>query len=227
MTTPAITVGPDATFGDIVDLLLVHEISGLPVVDGEGRLLGIVTEADLVSKEAYGHRRRRSLELLADYLRGHDPQWVRKAGGRTASEVMTTSPAFAAPGDDVAVAARRMLEGRHKRLPVVDGGRVVGIVSRRDLLTPLHRSDDAIGADLRAMLADPLRVPERLDVETHVAHGVVTLSGAAEWPSDVRVLEAVVAGVPGVVAVDSAVTSRQGADPSIDRIYRSDPQHRA
>ena len=125
---------PRTSFAEIVDSLLRHEISGLPVVDGAGHLLGIVTEADLVSKEAYGQRRRRALGLLADYFRGRDPQWVRKSAGLTAHELMTVVPDTAAPDEDLAEAARRMLERHHKRLPVVDGGRIVGILSRHDLL---------------------------------------------------------------------------------------------
>jgi CBS domain-containing protein len=74
---------------------------------------------------------------VADYLRGRDPQWVRKAAGRTAAEVMDAAPRFATPDDDVSDAARWMLEDGHKRLPVVEDGRVVGIVARHDLLTAL------------------------------------------------------------------------------------------
>lgn len=138
MTADVVTVGPTASFAEVVDCLLSHEISGLPVVDNGGRLLGIVTEADLVSKEAYGQRRRRALGLLADYFRGRDPQWVRKSAGLTAHELMTVVPDTAAPDEDIAEAARRMLERHHKRLPVVDeDGRVVAIVSRHDLLRGL------------------------------------------------------------------------------------------
>jgi CBS domain-containing protein len=81
MTAPAITVGPDAPFVQIVDALLVNDISGVPVTDDDGRLLGVVSEADVVTKEAYGHRRRRALGLVADYLRGRDPQSVRSRQG--------------------------------------------------------------------------------------------------------------------------------------------------
>ncbi len=124
MTTPAITVGPDTPFAEIVDRLLSNDISGLPVVDDDGRLVGIVTEADLVSKEAYDHRRRRALGLVADYLRGRDPQWVRKAAGQTAADLMTAAPATASHEEGLAAASRRLLEEHHKRLPVVDDGRI-------------------------------------------------------------------------------------------------------
>jgi CBS domain-containing protein len=139
MTTDVLTVGPEASFAEIVDALLTRGVSGLPVVDDSGRLLGIVTEADLVSKEAYGPGRRRALGLLADYFRGRDPQWVRKSSGLTASELMTAAPDSVAPDDDLVEAARRMLERHHKRLPVLVDGRVVGILSRHDLLRSLGR----------------------------------------------------------------------------------------
>jgi CBS domain-containing protein len=135
MTTDVVTVGSDATFGEMVDRLLSHDVSGLPVIDADGMLLGIVTEADLVSREAYGPERRRPLGLAVDYLRGRDPAWVRKASATTAREVMTTVVTTASPDDELRVAARRMLESGYKRLPgVAADGRLVGIVSRRDVL---------------------------------------------------------------------------------------------
>lgn len=140
MTTAVVTIGADAAYADIVDCLLRHGISGVPVVDGTGRLLGIVTEADLVSKEAY-EPRRRALGLLADYLRGRDPQWVRKAGGLTAAELMTAAADTASPDEDLTEVARKMLERHHKRLPVVVDGKVVGIVSRQDLLRAFGERD--------------------------------------------------------------------------------------
>jgi CBS domain-containing protein len=138
MSTDVVTIGPDVPYTDVVDCLLNHGISGLPVVDDTGRLLGIVTEADLVSKEAYAPRRR-ALGLLADYFRGRDPQWVRKSAGLTAREVMTAAADVCTPDEDLGEAARRMLERHHKRLPVVVDGRLVGIVARRDLLRGFGR----------------------------------------------------------------------------------------
>ena len=210
MTTPAVTAGPDTPFPELVDTLLAHAVSGLPVVDADGRLAGIVTEADLVSKEAYGHRRRRALGVLADLLRGRQPDWVAKGAGRTARDVMTAAVSVATADEELAVAARRMLEGGHKRLPVVDGdGRVVGIVSRHDVLRPFRRSDDEITVDVERLLADVRRVPETHAVSASVRAGVVTLTGTVQWPSDRALLEAVVARVPGVVAVDPDVEARE------------------
>lgn len=223
MTSPVITIGPDATFADTVEQLLVHDISGVPVAHPDGTLLGIVTEADLVSKEAYGYRRRRALGLLVDLFRGRDPQWVRKCAGLTAREVMTAAPLTASPDEELAVAARRMLETKHKRLPVVENGRIVGMLSRHDLLRAYDRDDEEIARDVKVLLADPLRVPETHHAEATVAHGVVSLFGTVQWPSDRPLLEAIVANVPGVVAVDNQLHAREAAPrssgPSIPPIY--------
>ncbi|MBN2623451.1 MAG: CBS domain-containing protein [Acidimicrobiales bacterium] len=139
MTTDVVTVGPGASYGEIADRLLAHDISGLPVIDDDGTLVGMVTEADLVSREAYGPDRRRPLGLILDYLRDRDPAWVRKASGRVAGELMTRVVDTASPDDELRVTAQRMLETEHKRLPVVaTDGRLVGIVSRRDVLASVY-----------------------------------------------------------------------------------------
>src|SRR4051794_21159360 len=110
MTTDVRTVTPETPFPVIVETLLEYDISGLPVVDEDGALLGIVTEADLITKEAYDDGRRRHLSLLRDHLVGRRPEWIGKAGARVASDLMTREVATAAPDDDLAAAARRMLE---------------------------------------------------------------------------------------------------------------------
>jgi CBS domain-containing protein len=216
MSSPAITAGPEATFAELAQLLLVNDISGLPVVDADGALVGIVTEADLVAKEAYGFRRRRSLGLIADFLRDRDPEWVRKGSGRTAREVMTASPTTVSPDDDLAVAARRMLEEKHKRLPVVEGGRVVGLLSRHDLLRPFSRSDRELLSEIESLLQDVWRVPERHGVAASVSAAVVSLEGTTQWPSDAAIIERLVAAIPGVVAVDSHLVPRE-PEPTLGR----------
>ena len=140
MTTGVLTVRPTATFHEIVALLLDYEISGLPVVDPDGVLVGIVSEADLISKEAYDDgagNRRRPLGLLLDHLHGRDAEWVNKAAARNAQELMTSPVRTVSPDEDLATAARIMLESRVKRLPVVLDGKLVGILARHDLLRPL------------------------------------------------------------------------------------------
>ena len=107
MSAPVVTVGPDATFHEVVGRLLDNDISGVPVVDPTGRLLGIVTEADLVSNEAYGYRRRRALALVGDFLLGRNPAWVAKSSARTAAELMSGVTSTARPDEDRPQARQR------------------------------------------------------------------------------------------------------------------------
>jgi CBS domain-containing protein len=199
MTTAVITVEPTTTFKETAERLLDYGISGLPVVDG-GRLVGLVTEADLMSKEAFGSRTRRPLEAVIDLLKG-DRRWAGKAPGLTASEVMTTDLVTARPDEDIRVAARRMLERGVKRLPVVEGERLVGIVSRHDLLRLFHRSDTAVAAEIEAKLASARYAPEDHEVTFSVEDGVVTLEGKVILEGELAVVEGLAWHVPGVVHV--------------------------
>lgn len=210
MTTPAVTVTAGTPFPDLVDCLLTRGITGVPVVDDAGTLVGIVTDGDLVPKEAYGGHKRRLLELLADLVSGGETRWVVKARGRTAEHLMSRNVTTIGPDADLRTAARRMVESGVKRLPVVDGAeRVLGIVSRRDLLQVLHRSDEEIRAEIEGMLADPRRAPDDLDVAVTVEDGVVTLTGSALFPQDVAVLTAMTWRVPGVVDVHNRTEARE------------------
>jgi CBS domain-containing protein len=225
MTTNVVTVGPDAGFREIVDLLLTDDISGVPVVDSDGRLLGIITESDLITKEAKEPDRprpRRHLSMLRDHLLGRGHDWVDKAGATTAAQLMTTPVDTVSPDDPIGVAARVVLERHRKLLPVVRDGRLVGIVSRKDLLKPYHRSDADIAADLQATLNDPLYAPEGLDVKAEVKNGVVSLDGATQWPSDIDVVRSIVIRVPGVVAVESHLEPRE-SNPDPDGAKLGDP----
>ena len=216
MTTPVVTVSPETTFPDLVDRLLEHGISGLPVVDADNQLVGIVTEADLITKEAYGGERRRALAALADLVGGGHTRWAPKGQGATAAQVMTMPVHTARPSESVRAAARRMIEERVKRLPVVDDGRVVGILSRTDLLRLLHRSDDELRDEVAKLLADPLWSPEGHAVEAAVDDGIVALTGTVRYPMDIAVMTSIVWQVPGVVDVQNRVTPRE-ADPTVSR----------
>lgn len=216
MSATVVSVGPEASFHEVVNALLDHDISGVPVVDASGRLLGMVTEADLMSKEAYGYRRRRALALIGDYLLGRNPAWVSKSSARRAKELMSGMTTTAGPDEELGAVARRMLERGLKRVPVVEDGRLVGIVSRHDLLGPFHRPDAALRASVAEVLADPIRVPETHQVQPVVTDGVVTLNGSVQWPRDSHLVEAMVARVPGVVAVDNHLVARE-PEPRLDR----------
>jgi CBS domain-containing protein len=211
MTSPVITVSPDATFGEILDQLYTHGVNAVPVVDEDDTLLGIVTETDLITKEAYTDGRRRHLGVLRDHLAGREPGWVRKSAAQSAIGLMSSPVTCAAPEDDLARAARTMLEGRHKQLPVLKEGRLVGIVARRDLLAPFHRPDGAIAEDVELILADPIRSPEAHEIQATVRNGILTLSGTTRWPADAEAIVAMLARVRGVAGVHNHLTAREPA----------------
>ncbi|MEU6747803.1 CBS domain-containing protein [Spirillospora sp. NPDC046719] len=192
MTSDVVTVSPDDGFRDVIAALADREISGAPVVDGEGRLVGVVTEADLLRKAAAGREgpgRKRRLERQG-------------AGATTAGEAMSSPPVTTTADAPVAEAARSM--GRHgfKRLPVVDpDGRPVGIVSRADLLSVFLRTDAEIHDEviheivIQSLWLDPA------EVEVDVRDGVVALRGRVPVASLVPIAERLTASVDGVVKV--------------------------
>jgi len=186
MTSPVVTVTPDASLKDAAAALVRHGINAMPVVDDGRRLVGIVSEADLLRPE-HPH--------AAGAGRGSPA--ARKAP-RTVREVMTRA-VYTMPEDaDAAAAARLMLRHGLKSVPVVAGDIVVGIVARRDLLRLVARSDQDIHADLERRLKEEVGALQRLGI--HVSDGVVTFRGPVGAPA--RELSKVLArAVPGVVEV--------------------------
>lgn len=207
MTKDIVSAEPGTPFKTIVERLVLSGVSGLPILDESGTLVGIVTEADLASKEAYGVRGRRRLALLADVLAA--PRWMPKAFGRVASDIMTKEVVTCAPGEDVRIATRRMLERGVKRMPVVQSGSVVGMVSRQDILRTLIRPDEAIDASVGEVLrANPNR-PDDAHVTHSVQDGIVTLGGDVRYAWDGPIVMSLVRNVDGVIDVISHMHSRE------------------
>jgi CBS domain-containing protein len=203
MTTAVIAVGPEASFHELVGLMLDHGVSGIPVVDGSRRPIGIVSEADLVSKEAYGARRR-LLDVAAAAVFRAENTWAVKARGMTARELMSAPVRTARIDELVQLAAGRMVTTGVKRLPVVDDdGRLVGIVSRSDVLQLFHRPDRLVMIDIECVLRDPLLVPDDHEVTATVHEGTVTVTGRVSAVSHRHLLEAALREVPGVIEVDT------------------------
>jgi CBS domain-containing protein len=149
------------------------------------------------------------VQVLVDVL-GGDARWTHKATGLTAESVMTPRPFAIGPYDDAAFAARRMLEHRVKRLPVVDHDNcVVGMLSRHDLLRVFDRPDADITVDLRDRLASPRYAPEAHEVSFTVDRGVVRLEGTVLHPRDRSVVEGLARAIPGVVAVETTLVARE------------------
>ena len=205
MTEEVISARPDASFKQVVELMTVYDISGIPIVDGDGRLLGIVTEADLLAKEARtGARRPRLVAYLADLVGTQNAIEAHKAEGRTASELMTSELVTARPDEELRKAARRMATEGVKRLPVTDtDGALVGMLSRHDVIHAFDRSDGNLLESVERFLHENLFVQPEAGIDVAVADGIVTLDGWVRYDGDRRVAEALTASVDGVVGVDN------------------------
>ncbi|MFC3587529.1 CBS domain-containing protein [Streptantibioticus rubrisoli] len=204
MTKDVAAVRLHTPYREIVRILQERKISALPVLDDDGKLTGVVSEADLLDKTSGEERPTGPLSGLR--RRSHRGP---KATGLTAGAIMTAPAITVNAAASVAAAARIMARRGVKRLPVVDDqGRLVGIVSRRDLLRLYLRSDDEIREEIqrdvfmRVLWADP----ENIDIKVH--DGVVTLTGMLEQRSAIPVAERLSHAVGGVVDVDNQLTYR-------------------
>jgi CBS domain-containing protein len=144
MDTSPITVAPDASVEEVVGAMREHELPGVPVVDGDGRCVGIVTEADLVLPDDEGDLHiPHYINLFGGTVflepLGRFEQRLRKAFASKATDLMTSDPDTVAPETTVQEAARLIHESGHNRLPVVDDSRLVGVVTRLDVLGALAR----------------------------------------------------------------------------------------
>jgi CBS domain-containing protein len=138
------TVSPDTPVEEVIRLLAENELPGLPVVDGDGSCVGIVTEADLVIADEQGDLHLPHYinlfggVVFLEPLRRFEDR-LRKAFAATAADMMTRAPTVVAPDTSAREAARIVSESGHNRLPVVEDGRLVGVVSRADVLGALSR----------------------------------------------------------------------------------------
>lgn len=206
MRTDVVTAAPGDDFKELVECMLARNVSCLPVVDEEGHVLGVVSETDLLAAEAFDGEKRSALALLGAALRGHDAWLVSKSGSRLARDLMTRDVVSTHADEDTRVAARRMLDWAVNHLPVLEDGRLAGIVSRQDLLRLFRRTDHGIQAEIMSAL------PPGTHVAVHVRHGVVSLVGTVNHAHDAEALESLVKSVDGVVAVDADLGVREGQE---------------
>ncbi|WP_432193196.1 CBS domain-containing protein [Streptomyces sp. bgisy027] len=197
MTTDVVNVRQDAAFADIAKLLAEHGITAVPVVDDADRPVGVVSEADLLRKEA--------ARLDADWLLPtlHPQPADRDKAEATTAEGLMTSPAVTArPEWTVVEAARAMERGGVKRLPVVDdAGRLIGVISRADLLRVFLRGDRAVREEITGdVLIRTLGIAPDA-VTAHVVDSRVTLRGIVERRSMIPVAVRLCRSVDGVVEV--------------------------
>ncbi|MGW7517727.1 CBS domain-containing protein [Streptomyces sp. NPDC054796] len=198
MTQTVVAVGRNAAFKEIVRTLEQWKVSAVPVLEGEGRVVGVVSEADLLPKEEYrdlapenGSRR---LDALA------------KAGASTAGELMSAPAVTVRANASLPEAARIMARRQVKRLPVINAsGFLEGLVSRSDLLKVFLRHDKEIAAEVEEQLRHLFPVPVA-PLHVTVREGVVTLTGTVRDASLVPVAGHLARAVEGVVGVDCRLT---------------------
>lgn len=206
MTAPVLSVRPETPLKEVARLFLDRRISGVPVTDAEGRVLGIVSEADFLIKErgATGgrDRGRRPLAWLFGDERSASEQ--AKVHAATAGEAMT-GPALTICADcPLRDAASLMIDRQVNRLPVVDDDRLVGIVTRADLVGAFVRPDEDLARIISdEVVRDTMWIdPQRVSVD--VSEGVVRLSGAVDRRSTAEILTKLAGQVDGVVGVEAA-----------------------
>jgi CBS-domain-containing membrane protein len=196
MTTQVVAVKRDATFKEMAAVLRRFQVSALPVIDDDQRVIGVVSEADLLAKEALNGGYSGTLTAMLHYRENE------KARGITAGDLMTHPAVTVTPEDSVECAARLMYAHRVKRLPVVNtGGCLAGIVSRADVLAVFDRPDEDIRAEIidNVILHEFLEDPRQFAVT--VRAGVVTLEGGPETAALGRDIVRKARHVRGVVAV--------------------------
>jgi len=201
MAAPVVTVQRETPLKDVARLLIDHGVSGVPVVDATGTVVGVISEGDFLVKEqgpeAIHHRR---LARLVGESPAAQAQLV-KLTARTAGEAMTTPAITIAPSRAIRDAAALMTSRSVNRLPVVDGGRLVGIVTRADLLRAYLRSDEELETVVREDVLLRMLWLDPAAFELSVRNGEVTIHGFVERRSTAEIVEASVRMVPGIVAV--------------------------
>jgi CBS domain-containing protein len=206
MTRDVLTVAPETSLREVALLLSTNHVSGVPVCAPDGSVLGIVSEADIVRREeGFSPNPGRVSSWLLRKIDGE----LDKIAARTAGEAMTAPALTARPGQQVSDVARLMTLQKINRLPVVSYGRLVGIVSRADLVRAFHRTDEELEREIRdEVLWDIFLLPPeafRLTVDG----GIVTIRGTVRTAADAGSITRCLRGVPGVLEVKSDLVARE------------------
>ena len=206
MTRDVITVGPDSSVKHAAEMMAERGFAALPVVEGESRLVGIVAEADALRDRLLPDPR---LHLLRGEAGNHavPPLLVR--------DVMTAGVRSAEASTDIADIARMFVDQHLRSVPVLEHGRTIGIVSRRDLLHALARPDDTIRADLLRVVEDYTGEMGSWDIG--VTHGMATIRRTHGAPPDSasveeRALQELASTVAGTVSIRVLPGTAQPAD---------------
>ncbi|KIF01123.1 CBS domain-containing protein [Streptomyces sp. RSD-27] len=196
MTTKVIAVTPDTGFKDIAAAMGRWKVTALPVIEGEGRVVGVVSEADLLPKEEFHEHRPGLIEQM------HRLGDTAKAGSTRAENLMTTPAVTIRPDATLPQAARLMADRHIKRLPVVDAdGTLMGIVSRADLLKVFLRTDEDLTAEVRENVVQRLFPLSHEAVKVTVSHGIATLTGQVRDRTLIPLADRLTHSVEGIVDV--------------------------
>ncbi len=203
MTENVFTVRPGTPLKLVATRMLEYGVSGMPVVDDGDHVVGVVSETDVLYKERSAPDRKGVVDWLVHY--GEDPP-LAKLDARTAGDAMTTPAVTIPSGRTVEDAATLMLDLQIDRLPVVDSGRLVGIVTRTDLVRAFTRSDDVLAQEIRedALLRRFWVGPSAVALE--VDDGNVLLEGRVDNEELAEAIVAYTERIPGVVSVESKLT---------------------
>jgi CBS domain-containing protein len=205
MATEVVTASPDTSFAHLARLLHTAGVRAVPIVDADGVLLGVVSEADLMASAALADTAPGRWQ--ARHIRRDQPE--AKAGATTAAELMTQFVEAVAPTTTVATAARLMVERHLRWMPVCDeAGRVLGVISRSDVLAVFLRDDASIRAEIVDEVLDNASGPDAESVRVDVRDGVVTITGEVATRDEADRLVRVTERVEGAVAVVNHLTSR-------------------
>jgi CBS domain-containing protein len=208
MSTNVLTVRSTTPLKEAAFILAEHHISGLPVVDADGHVVGVLSEGDILFKES-GVPEKPSLfeRLLAAPATGLE----LKLAARTAGESMSAPALTIGPKRSVSEAANLMIDNGVNRLPVVDDdGKLLGIVTRADLVRAFVRSDEDVARDIREEVIRRTLWIEPDAIKVEVRDGEVRLSGEVETKGDAELIPSFVQRVPGVISVLSKLRWREG-----------------
>ena len=205
MTTSVVAVRKDASFKEMVAMLSSRRISAFPVLDDQGRVIGVVSEGDMLVKEAV-QADGASLLAALRHLREDN-----KAAGITAGDLMTGPAVTIGPDAPVEEAARLMYDRRVKRLPVVNtAGRLLGIISRVDVLTVFNRPDEDIRDEVVHRALPGITLVDPKDFTVAVSDGIVTIGGERQSDELGRTVMDAIRHVQGVVAVRDRLSGPGG-----------------
>lgn len=185
MSKPAVTVSEAATVKAAIALLEQHDISAMPVIDSGGRLTGMVTEADVIREMVVPDQRAHEIPIRLTAAPIH----------AVVADIMSSHPVTVSGETDLAVATELMTSTAIKSLPVLDGDRVVGVVSRRDVIRVLARPDGSIESDIGELFGQVGR-----NWQVHVTDGVAMVDGPSSEPEH-DLATALATAVPGIVGV--------------------------